>query len=349
MPIILADCAVPTNWEMAELQRELYPRFADRYAFQILPFRSTNASEIVLRQPDILKGLTQHRGLAKPTLHIPNSERYNVFGKQCKLEPSYWGEHDSIGEEELTKYGQPGTCGQPIDLTWYMGQLLENLAERAYNRMEQLIWNTLFFGRYQAISQSGIVMFEAQFNTQQASAGVPWTNLSGSFPLRDFRSLKLLERGTSASFGLCARYIMNQETFNLLLANTNPNDVGRIGLSACCQFMSPELINQQFSAQGLGSFVIYDKGYVDGDGNFQLYIPFGYVLVVGCRPNNEPIGNFWYTRNATQCNISTGMWNYIWDSCGKERPPRVIELHQGWNGGPAIHYPRAIVVLRVAG
>jgi hypothetical protein len=140
---------------------------------------------------------------------------------------------------------------------------------------------------------------------------------------------------------------MNRETANLLFSNVNTQDVGRIGLSACCTFMSPEMINQQFAAQGLPQIVIYDEGFIDDNGGFNTYIPFGYVIIVGCRPNNVPPGHYWLTRNAVDCAITTGFWQKLVDTCAYE-VPRKIKIYDGHNGGPALEYPRMVVVLRVA-
>lgn len=345
MPVLVAGCYVPTASEVQELQMELFPRYLEgRVGLDIFPFRETDLPSIVLHQPDIFKGLQAFRGLGKPTLQVP--ERYNPYGTFCHVEPGYYGEHDQLGEEILTKWG--GTqCGTMLDTTQYITWMQQRLLERRANRIEYNIWQVLAFGRYTALNAAGQVIHEGQFNTQNISASVPWTNFAGSYPLRDFRAIQLLGRGTSARFDTCAKAYMNRETANLLFSNTNPQDVGRVGLSACCVFMSPEQINQQFAAQGLPQIVVYDQGYVDDNGNFNPYIPYGYVIVVGCRPNNEPIGNYWLTRNAVGCQVTSGFWQKLTDTCERE-VPRKIFVYDGHNGGPALAYPRAIVVLRVA-
>lgn len=346
MPFISGGCLVPTASEIQTLQMELFPRYLEgRVGLEILPFATTDLPSIVLHQPDIFKGLQPFRGLNKPTLQVP--ERYNPYGTMCHVEPGYWGEHDQLDEEILTKWAQPGTCNQMLDITQYTTWIQQRLLERRANLIEYNIWQVLVYGRYVALNQSGQVIFDQQFNNQSVSAGVPWTNFAGSFPLRDFRAIQLLGRGTSARFDSCAKAYMNRETANLLFANTNPNDVGRVGLSACCNFMSQDMINQQFLAQGLPQIVIYDEGYIDDAGIFNVYIPFGYVVIVGCRPNNVPPGHYWLTRNAVNCTIGSGFWQKLVDTCDRE-VPRKIFIYDGHNGGPALEYPRMVVVLRVA-
>lgn len=345
MPHLVHGCFVPTASEIHRLQMELFPRYLDgRLGLQILPFKTTDMPSIILQQPDVFKGMQQFRGLGKPTLHVP--ERYNPYGTMCHVEPGYYGEHDTLGEEVMTKWGGL-QCGTMLDLTNYITLMQQRLLERRANRMEYNAWQVLAYGRYTALNQTGQVIHEATFNIQNISAAIPWTNFPGSFPLRDFRAIQLLGRGTSARFDTCARAYTNRETANLLFANTNPIDVGRIGLSACCTFMSPEMINQQFAAQGLPQIVVYDEGFLDDAGNFNTYIPFGVVIIVGCRPGGVPIGNFWLTRNAVGCSITSGAWQKMHDTCDREII-RKITVADGFNGGPALDYPRAIVVLRVA-
>jgi hypothetical protein len=345
MPFVSNGCQLPTNAELHQLQMELFPQYLEgRVGLDILPFQTTENSMVVLRQPDIFKGKQAHRGLNKPTQQVP--ERYNPYGTFCEIHPGYWGEHDQLDEEIMTRWGAPGTCNAVFDATEYITWIQQRLLQRRAVLIEYNIWQTLVFGRYTALNAAGQVIHEAQFNIQNVSAGVPWTNLAGAFPLRDFRAVRLLGRGTSARFDSCAKAYMSLETANLLFANTNPNDVGRIGLSACCDFMSSDRINQQFAAQGLPQIVIYDGGWIDDQGVFNLFIPYGHVVIVGCRPNNEPVGKYWLTRNAVGCSITSGFWQKIVDDCDRAVPRKIL-IYDGHNGTPAIHYPRQIVVLRV--
>lgn len=346
MPVTIAGCLLPTATELQQLQMELFPRYLEgRLAFDLMPFASTDAPMITLQQPDIYKGLQGYRGLDKPTFSV--KDRYNPWGTLCEVQPGYWGEHDEINETHLTKWAGIGQCASVMDATELLTRLQQRLLERRANRIEYNIWQTLVFGRYSALDEDGMVIHEGVFNLQNVSASIPWTNFAGSFPLRDLRTVQLLGRGTSARFDSCARAYMNRETANLLFSNTNPSDVGRVGLSACCNFMGLEQVNQQFLAQGLPQIVIYDEGYYDDNGNFNIYIPYGYVVIIGCRPNNVPVGHYWLTRNAIGCSISSGFWQKMIDTCATEITRRII-VADGHNGGPALEYPRMVAVLRVA-
>lgn len=344
MPTVSFGCFVPTAAEVQRLQMELFPRYlAGRLGLEILPFKSTEMPNIVFQQPDNFRGLQPFRGLDKPTQHIP--KRYNPWGTLCQIEPGYWGEHDDLNEEIMTKWGGIA-CNTMLDLTEYTTMLQNQLLERRANRIEYSIWQSLVFGRYTALNSSGQVIHEGEFNIQNTSVPVPWTNFASSFPLRDFRQIQLLGRGTSTRFDSCARAYMNRVTANALMSNVNVQDVGRVGLSACCTFMSPAQINEQFMAQGLPQIQIYDEGYLDDSGGFNVYIPDGYVVIVGCRPGNVPVGHYWLTRNAVGCSVTSGFWQKLMDSCDREIP-RKITIADGHNGGPALEYARSVVVMRV--
>lgn len=347
MPVAVQGCLYPTNAELQALQQELLPRFStDRLGFDLLPFKSSDLSQIIYHQPDIFRGMQPFRGLDKPT-RIANQST-NWIGKYCAVEPGYWGEHDQISEEWLTRASRIMYCGnEAVDLTEEIGRRMERLLERRYNRIEFNIWQALAFGHYEALNSDGQIIHQAYFNIPQISVAVPWSNITDSTPLADFRCIQLRSRGTSASFGADAVAYMNRVTANCLFKNQNPNDVGKAGLSACCTFMGPDMVNQQFAAQGLPQIQVYDQGWVDDSDNFYPYIPDGRVIVMGKRPGNVPLGHYWYTRNVLGCTPSSGPATFINDNCntGNNPVPRNIKLYDVHNGGPAVEYPRAIVIL----
>lgn len=343
MPATVHGCTYPTNAELMQIQQDLMPRYMDgRLGFEIMPFMESDADRIIFNQPDIFRGMQQWRGLGNPARQT--RDRLNPFGRNCEVPPGYWGEFDNIDEELLTRGVQPGTCSTPLDLTEHMTRLVMRLLERRLNRIEFLIWQALAFGRYEAQNSLGQIVHEQDYAITTMASAVPWNVYATATPMNDFRIIQLMGRGTSASFGVTATAYMNRVTANCLFRNTNANDVGKAGLSACCTFMGPDMINQQFAAQGLPQIAIYDDGYVDEDRTFYPYIPDGRVVVVGSRPGAERIGNYVYTRNAVGSPISSGPWVKTVDNVDRAVPRR-IEVYDGHNGGPAIWYPRAVVVL----
>lgn len=343
MPQTVMGCLYPTNAEVMALQQELFPRFSvGRLAFNILPFKTTDYSQIIFQQPDIFRGMQPWRGLDKPT-QTPK-DKWNPFGKMLGVEPGYWGEHDYITEEFMTRAAQPGTCADVIDLTEQVARRQERLMERRFNRVEFLIWQALVYGKYEALSTNGQIIHQAYYNVQQVAASVPWSDFANSTPLADFRCIQLRGRGTSTSFGPDAIAYMNRVTANCLFKNQNPADVGKAALTACCTFMGPDIVNQQFAAQGLPRIDIYDEGFVAEDNNFYPYIPDGKVVIIGRRPGGVPVGHYFLTRNMTGCTPTSGFSQKLVDTCDREVPRR-ISIYDLHNGGPALEYPRAVVVL----
>jgi hypothetical protein len=346
MPVTLEGCTYPTNLELRTISAELRPTFAENMlGMRLLPEYASNAAQIVIDQPDVIRGIQQYRGLDQPSVHT--DAPFNPYGKRCVIPPSYWGEFEKLDEEFLTQGAQFGDqCLGPVDLSDQVMKRQLALLVRHYRRVETNIWRALIFGVYEAYNIEGQLVFQANYNTQVYDAAIPWSDRTNATPLADLRYIRSpLGLGTDADFGVGARYIMNQVTADCLFSNQNVRDIGKQQLSACCTYMGPEVVNQQFRAQGLGTIEVYNNGYPDVNRNFQLYIPDGYVVVIGPRTTGEPIGHYYYTRAVVGCGVTSGPWDMIIDTCGRE-VPRSIRVHRGHNGGPALEFPRSVIVLR---
>jgi hypothetical protein len=107
-------------------------------------------------------------------------------------------------------------------------------------------------------------------------------------------------------------------------------------------------INQVLGGEALPQLVVHDEGYLDDDGVFQNFIPNNRVIVVGVRPGAK-LGEYQMVRNATNPNMEPGAYTRVWDSNTVDggRPPRLIEVHDGHNGGPALMFPGDIVLMTV--
>jgi hypothetical protein len=69
--------------------------------------------------------------------------------------------------------------------------------------------------------------------------------------------------------------------------------------------------------------------------------------MIGKRPGGRPLGRFKYTRNANNPGMGPGPYMEVVDSAERGLPPRKIHVFDGWNGGLALEYPSAIVILQV--
>lgn len=346
MPVEVQGCIYPTNAEMQMLQAELLPRFGEgRLGLSLLPFRESMMNQIVFNSPDIFRGLQNWRGLDKSP-KTPE-DRYNWYGTNCVVDPGYWADCDYITEHDITKLAAPGTWAEPVNLVEHTTRLQERLLERRFNRVEFNIWQSLVYGYYQALNEAGQVIHQQQYNIQMVTSGIPWSDQDNATPIQDFRCIQLLGRGTSASFGPEAVAYMNRVTANCLMRNRNPNDLGNLQITACCELalFGMDAINRKMAANGLPRFEVYDEGFVDESGNFHTYIPDGRVIIMGRRPGDVPLGNYWMTRNMLGCSVDAGFYTMINDNCQTGGVPRKITITDGHNGGPAVHYPRAVVSL----
>jgi hypothetical protein len=57
--------------------------------------------------------------------------------------------------------------------------------------------------------------------------------------------------------------------------------------------------------------------------------------------------DFALTRNASNPGAAPGVYTGIIDNFSSEGPPRSPEVHMGWNGGPRIWFPSAVIVMNV--
>jgi hypothetical protein len=81
---------------------------------------------------------------------------------------------------------------------------------------------------------------------------------------------------------------------------------------------------------------------------FVPFIPTNTGILVGKRPAGQVLGEFKLTRNPVNPGGGPGAYMTVINNSGEgARPPANVEVHQGFNGGPAILYPSAVVTLHV--
>lgn len=346
------DCIIPTPAEIVAVGARIIPyRRKDLVGINdLMPMKYVNNTHIIINRPDIIRGLQPWRGLGgEPPV---TTDQFNRDGEFCLFWPGYWGETKMVTESELANVAEPGTCpGQPLDARKEIARIQNRLTYRMLMRMEKLVWDTLRTGRYVAMNEAGRVIFEQFFNIRMVRATVDFTDLVNSRPLSFFRSLPEIFRDTSAMFtGDCVRYYMNRTTLNRILENSNGLDLGRGNLSACCNTIGLDWVNAQFASQGLGRIVIYDNRWVDEQGGIHLFIPDGWVIIKGCRPDAVVPGHYYLTKVLNSCielsGDMQGMWYFLHDNCG-EKIVREITVGAGHNGGPILEYPEMIISAQV--
>jgi hypothetical protein len=281
-------------------------------------------------------------------------------------EPGVYGEYIPFDETEMTMrrafgVGTPDNAfAMPVDLSDLTAKRQEQLLQRRINRIRWILWTLAVTGTFTVVGKNGSTVHQGTYLRQTFTSTVSWSTFATATPLQDFRTVKLLEWGHSVSFGSDAKAFANRRTINKMLANTNGADLyGRrvTGLSTINDLPS---VNSFFTGDNLPSIQEYNAGYLtDGSvvqsasdmtqyGTFTPFIPDDYIVLFGSRPGNQRIGAFKFIRNVNNPGMAPGPYMKVVDSAdGDDGPPRRIEIHDGFNGGPIIEYPSAVVTMHV--
>ncbi len=338
---------LPTSVELMEIAQDLIPRLQqDRAIFDLMPMRDSDRAFVEWDQRDSFTGLQQIRGLGGEPVRVQK-----LGAKRYRMQPGIYGEFERFDETELTEYRVPGSFDRPIDLRdMVMGSQMR-LLERRLDRIEQVGWASLQ-GQI-AVAQmlpggASTIMYADTFSVQAFTATVPWGTFASATPLADFRNTKLLARGHSVVFDDTARAYTNQSTINKMLSNTNNADLYGRRVTGLATANSLEGVNSLFLADGLPRIIAYDQTYLDDTGAYQLFIPDNTVIIVGRRPGNVPVAEYLFTRNVNNPGFAPGPYMDVVDRLTQGgQYPRTIDIHDGHNGGIALLYPSAVVVMHV--
>jgi hypothetical protein len=333
----------PQSNELTEIAQDKMARLeAARPWSQFFPIRTADSSILSWEQEDNYIGLQQIRGL--------NGEPPKVLKtgvKRYTMTPGAYGEFEPIDEIELTERRQFGSFGTPVQLSDLVMRIQDKLLLRRLDRIELIVWNLLVSGTFSVAGPSGAVLATDAYTTQTYSASPSWATTTTATPLADFRAVQLLAAGHSVSFNAQSTAYMNRITFNNLMSNTNAADIGGRRTSGFASVNSPGDLQALLTRDDLPNIVVYDEGYLaEPSGTFTRFIANGKVVVIGQRAGGAPIGEYRMTRNVNNPNMAPGAYQRVIDN-GDTEIPRLIEVHDGHNGGPVIWYPSAIVVMSV--
>ncbi|MFO0937839.1 MAG: hypothetical protein U0798_15145 [Gemmataceae bacterium] len=158
-------------------------------------------------------------------------------------------------------------------------------------------------------------------------------------------------RNTSSRFDKTSQLIANTTSINWILNNRNEDDLGGVRVEMGTTLNSLADINKLLATNDLPQLVEYDATIQtdpeDRD-SFEMVIPDGDFIWVGSRPNGERLGEFLgtYNINAPEGN-QDGIYSKVIDTSEREVPRRV-EVHHGFNGGPALYFPTAVQSVRTS-
>lgn len=331
----------PTAVEMRQIEQEKLPVLeAERPIFQWFPIEVSDTPILLWEQKDNFTGLQNVRGLDGAPRRVKQ-----VGGKQFQMIPGTYGDFKTLSETEMTMRRQFGNFSGSIDIGDLVMEAQDHLLQRRYDRIEATLWSLCVTGTFSVLTEDGSVAHTDTFTIQTFTAGTAWSTIATATPIANFRSISTLGRGKGVSFGQRATALMNQVTFNNMLANTNANDLFGKRTALGSTYNDITNINMLLAAEGLPKIVIYEGEYLNDAGAVQMFIPDGKVVVFGQRPSDARIGTYRYTRNVNNPGMAPGPYQKV--IYRENQVPMTVEVHDGHNGGPIIWYPSSVLVMNV--
>lgn len=339
----------PTNVTLQRVLQEYVIRRERLRLIKLFPFLDVAFQKIRWDVRDNVRGLTKtHVMGTEPKIGVRPGSVLKEYS------PFYFKEEDLIKEDEILRARELGTLGGVINLDLEIARTMQNRVDRNFLRAEWLLAG-MVSGAI-TLDDPNVKASEV-FPVQHFADASDWTDRDHGTPLKDFNAIKLLFRGTGAS-AQGAIALMNQTTCNLLLENVNDKDIH--GLRSAQNLASitydMEQVNKILQSRGLPLIEVYDEGYNDDDGNFQMFFSDYEVSVIGKRA--EPIANFALTPSLHQQAAGVpeaGFFAFItvnggrnpggavdMDTLGSSGNPK-IGVIGGMYGGPLLWYPRSIV------
>jgi len=341
----------PTNYELKLLEPDLIQdaMLTADPIFQQFPITSKPVSMVEWIIRENIKGLQAARGYDGQLPRIQN-----LGANLLSMIPGVYGEQSVIGERELTTRAPYNAPGAVINVDDIVVERQKILITREVSRIRVNIWTLLTMGIFsvyapgtnalQHAGQYDIRSANTSTDTSIGMSGAYWSDASNANPIVDLLAMKVnFEKGTSCRFGSGSSIFMNQKTYNYIL---NSSKIGTRIFAGKNLLPSAADVANLFANYELGKPVVVNDGYLDDNNVWHYYVPDGYAVAVGTRPNNDMIGEYIQTRNANDPNMAPGPFIKVIDD--PDKTPRNIEIHRGHNGGPAIYYPNGVVTMKIA-
>ncbi|MDW8293260.1 MAG: hypothetical protein RML84_09245 [Anaerolineae bacterium] len=355
MPKNIEGCLMRTSYEFFQLAREVLQTTPDQMeGLKLLPDEPKQSHTFALLHKRPFRGIVQWRGMggtARPT-RAPFLFENDV----CFVRPGYWAEYQEVDEVFLRSFAQPGTHSAPIDLVEYERQLMFDISMKLHQLKELLIWQALTNGYVEERDENGTIVWSQRYRIIRARFAISACDVQNSTPLADLACIVNSVIGVSGARFDTDGAVMyaNSRTWECLLRNQNPRDLGRMGQTACCDVPSLERLAQFFVARGLPVPRKYNGIWNDNQGRPQFYIPTGKIVIIGRRVDGQRLGAFYMPPTLIQAGSDTlgnhGTFvvrqdNASSDSRMEWRGKRVIRYTYGLEGIPVLEYPTSVIVV----
>lgn len=341
-----AQFAYPTAYTLRRIEQDLLPSLTeDDPAFDMFPITTVDAPKVVWEQRDNPYDLMPARSINGTAQFIQL-----LGGNRFELDPGRYSAFTTLPESIIEQMRNYGEYHEPMNLEEHVMVAQDRLLDMRLKRMRWIIWTLITSGSYTIFAPNGGIVETNTYPFQQITTVTAWSNLNNATPLQDMRYAKTLQVGHSVRFDRAGKAFCNFNTMNNLLNNNNSADIGGKRRDVGATFNSLENINEVFTANDLPAIEAYAEGYYDSAGTFHTFIPDNIVVIVGRRINGETVGEFQMTRNAANADAAPGPYTFVTDSIQTGVPvPRTIRVDDGFNGGVAMWYPNAVIILNVAG
>lgn len=354
MPQVVDNCYLRTSFEFINLARELLQTLPqDMIGLQLMPDDNRGHDEYVLIQPRPFAGRVQWRGYNQDVRPTRTPMAYE--GRACIIKPGYWAEFQEIDEHMLRVVARRGTFNDRFDLMEYERELMMDIALKVHQRKESDIWQALVNGYLEERNDEGVTIWSQRYKIIRARFQTSACDRANSTPLADLACITRSVVGVSgAMFDTRAKMYANSRTWECLLRNTNPLDIGRMSLSACCDAVGMQRLAQFFAARNLPQPVVYDGFWIDENKRPNYYIPTGKIVLIGVRADGQQFASYFQPPTLLQCGNDTqgGFGAFVVrqdNACPNDRLPwngrRLIRWTYGLYGIPVIKYPSSVIVV----
>lgn len=354
MPQVVDNCYMRTSFEFIQLARELLQTLPQQMlGLQILPDENSAHDTWVLLQPRPFAGIVRWRGLGQDARPTRTPMAYE--NRACIIRPGYWSEYQEVDESMLRLIAERGTCNARFDLVEYERDLMMDISLKIHQLKESQIWQALVNGYLEERNDEGITVWSQRYKIIRARFNVSACDRANSTPLADLACIARSVVGVSgAMFDTRAKMYANSRTWECLLRNTNPQDIGRMSLSACCDAIGMQRLAQFFAARNLPQPVVYDGIWRDDNNRINYYIPTGKIVMIGVRPDGQALGAYFQPPTLIECGNDTTVGHgafvtRIDNACNKTlhawNGRRIIRWIYGLNGIPVIKYPTSVIVV----
>lgn len=310
-----------------------------RLGMKLFPQDTTKEPFVIYERWGIMRGMQQARGLGGPTrpVQLPGFTSF-------KVSPGYYGEHVRFDEKKLLYTRAPGEWMKSQSYKDLIAYATTYLAERYENRYEYNVFEILQEGGFWATDDNGTVYWQVMYDIPKLAPAILWNVPATSIPLQNLRSWMVsLRLGKSVDFR-GGTMIMNSNTLNMMLANTNAADLGGRRLEFGNTINSAKDQGKIFLANDLPEIIIYDEDYYPETGGAVRFVRDGKIIFSGKRLDGQKGGRYVQTP-AVQNGNRPGEWVIVFDGTQTDSP--YYKVAHGHNAVPVLEYPEAWAVATV--